>query len=104
MNILKAWSDLNDAKANYRRVVEATQKTCSHNLVIQNPSSGTGDNYRICKACLLEEKGSHWSYTRTNWTASGDKTRLGNQPGRLVVQLAVGESFWLFRDPTKELT
>lgn len=95
LSIVRATEELRAAEQFLKTTMEEVQAICPHTIVEQNPSSGSGKNWRVCLHCRLSEEGSHWSYKHTNWTrADYADPILGNHPERLVIQYQYSEDYW----------
>lgn len=77
--------------------LQRVQEACEHRIVYEAPYRSPNMNAeRICAHCRLGETGSHWSGGGT-WSRDGfQPSVLGNEPGRLVLNVDRDE-LWALR-------
>ena len=100
-DLVKLYEKCIEAEKTYEQYKKKLQETCQHKVVIQ--SNFDSINVRICLNCKLEETGTRWSYSPTNWSRINSgiiETILGNNEDRMVLQVKPGYDFWSLRKPT----
>jgi hypothetical protein len=86
-SIVEASKSVEIAKAKLQSITKAIQDKCKHRIISEVSWTSINPARRICNHCKFVEKGTHWS-GGSNWSNEDySKPILGNEEGRIVVQI-----------------